>query len=392
MKYKKSVLIILLIQITEVLGFSLILPFLPFYAKEMGANPLTIGLIITSFSLFQFISAPIMGKLSDFYGRKPLLIISQISTFLSFIILGFANKIWLLFLSRIMDGLLGANNSIAQAYWSDISTKEERAKAFGLSGVAFGIGFLIGPAIGGVLSQINFAIPAFLAAAISFITILLTIFLLPETVKKKKLTNFKVTIINIQDFKENFSNPKVSNKLWQFFSYISAQLLFTSSFSIFADKKFAVTPQDVGYILAFIGLTSIILRGFLIQKLINFFGENKLKVIGVALFIVGLVGSALVTQWWMFIFILILFSIGSGLSRPLMMSDISKNVDQNQQGEIMGFTNSLMSIAQIFTPLIGGYLLNILSPNSLPLLSAIFMIMGLMMMIRDIKMSKKLAS
>src|SRR3989338_11650564 len=130
MKFSKEYSIIFVIMITEVLGFSLILPFMPFFAERFGASPLTIGLILTSYSLFQFISAPIMGKLSDHYGRKPMLILSQISTCIGYIILGLANSVWMIFLSRIVDGILGSNFTIAQAYLSDISTKKNRTKAF----------------------------------------------------------------------------------------------------------------------------------------------------------------------------------------------------------------------------------------------------------------------
>ena len=194
MKWTKQHWIILLILLTEVLGFSLILPFLPFYAQEMGASAFQVGLLLTVFSFFQFIAAPIAGRLSDIYGRKPLLIISQLSTTISFVILALSNQLWMLFASRIVDGLFGSNGTIAQAYLSDISNKKNRSQAFGLSGVAFGLGFMVGPLLGGTLSQINYAVPAYLAASMSFISILLTVFLLPETVKsgnKQQLIKFE---------------------------------------------------------------------------------------------------------------------------------------------------------------------------------------------------------
>ena len=194
MKLDRKLFIILLIQITEVLGFSLILPFLPFYAQSMGATPLTISMIIGLFSALQFVSAPIMGRLSDKWGRRPLLIASQISTLVSFVLLAQANTVWMLFLSRGVDGLLGSNFTIAQAYISDVSSKKDRSKAFGISGAAFGIGFLIGPALGGYLSRFGFAVPAYTAAGISLLTIILTMLFLPETVKKgeKKLDVVKI--------------------------------------------------------------------------------------------------------------------------------------------------------------------------------------------------------
>mgnify|MGYP000595605339 FL=1 len=182
MKLDRKLLIILLIQITEVLGFSLILPFLPFYAQSLGASPLMVSLILSLFSLLQFISAPILGRLSDVFGRKPLLIASQVSTFISFLVLGRATTLGMIFLSRAIDGALGSNYTIAQAYISDISSKKDRSKAFGISGMAFGFGFLIGPAIGGYLSRFGFSVPAFVAAGIALVTIVLIGMLKPEVI------------------------------------------------------------------------------------------------------------------------------------------------------------------------------------------------------------------
>ena len=190
MKLTKEYVTIFVILVTEVLGFSLILPFLPFYAQQFGATPFIIGLIAASFSFFQFWSAPILGRLSDHYGRKPMLLISQFSTFLGFLILGYANSLWMIFLSRIVDGLFGANYTIAQAYLSDISSKKDRSKVFGLSGAAFGFGFLIGPGIGGWLSQFGFSVPSFMAAGVAFITLLIIAFVLPETIKRPKGLKF----------------------------------------------------------------------------------------------------------------------------------------------------------------------------------------------------------
>src|SRR5512143_2429611 len=182
---KKSPLLpIFLIVFIDLLGFGLILPLLPFYAKSFGASDLTIGLLLASYSLMQFIGAPVLGRLSDRYGRRAVLLISQLGTFVGFMILGFANALWMLFLSRIIDGISGANISTAQAYIADVSDEKNRAKNFGLIGAAFGLGFIIGPAAGGFLSQFGYQVPAFFAAGLSLITIVLTYFRLPEPARK----------------------------------------------------------------------------------------------------------------------------------------------------------------------------------------------------------------
>ena len=375
MKLSRELLIILIIQITEVLGFSLILPFLPFYAQSLGASPLVVASILSLFSLFQFISAPILGRLSDIYGRRPLLIASQISTFISFIILGKSTTLAMIFISRAVDGLLGSNFTIAQAYISDVSSKKDRSKAFGISGMAFGIGFLIGPAIGGFLSQFGFSIPAFTAAGISFLTILATFFFLPETIKRKQ-TTIKIKLIDWSVFTKYLSNNKTSRQLWQFLLYIMTHVIFISNFALYLNKKLNFKAQDVGFLLAYIGLISIIFRGFLMPKLINKYGEKQLKKASVLAIILGLLGLAGATNFLWLLPAISLFACGNGLARPLIMGSISRSVKSNQQGAIIGVANSLGSLAQIVGPLIGGYLLTNFFPESVIFISIIFMGLG----------------
>jgi len=383
MKLKKEFWIIFAIQVTEVLGFSLILPFLPLYAEKLGASPFVIGLILTSFSLFQFVSAPIMGRLSDRYGRKPLLIFSQLSTFLSFVILGYANSIKLIFLSRIVDGVLGSNFTIAQAYLSDISTKKDRSKIFGLSGMAFGLGFLVGPAMGGFLSRFGYHVPAFLAAGISFLTILTTILFLPETIKEKKKVKLDVKIFNLSQFRRYFSKPKISNQLWQFFFFVLAHGLWVSTFALYASKQIGFGPSEIGYMMAYIGLLIIILRGGLLGKIINVMGEEKLKIIGVIFVIIGLLSSAFVTNQWLFLGVMTFFALGSALSRPLLTGGISRSVSDHEQGAVLGTVSSLDSLSRIIGPLLGGLVISYFPPGVLGFVASLIMAAGLILMLKS---------
>ena len=384
MKFEKRYLTIFLIMVTEVLGFSLILPFLPFYVEKLGATPLTYGLILASFSLLQFISAPIMGRLSDHYGRRPMLIFSQISTFISFVILGFANTIWLVFLSRIVDGMLGSNFTIAQAYISDISSKKDRSKAFGIGGVAFGVGFLIGPAIGGSLAKISHSIPSFLAAGASLMTIIMTLFLLPETVKKKKNITFRIReAFHFNDFKKYFSNKKISVKLYQYFSYALPHSMYVTSFAFFAERVLNYDSSNIGFLLTYVGLISIIFRGFLLSKLIDEFGEKKLQYIGVTFILLAMLNMIFLKQWAWFLVTMTLFSIGTGMSMPILAGAVSRTVSPKEQGAIMGITSSIMSISQIAGPLIGNTLINFFFPGSLGIAASIVISIALMLMIRE---------
>jgi len=375
MKLSRELLIILVIQITEVLGFSLILPFLPFYAQSLGASPLVVASILSLFSLFQFVSAPILGRLSDIYGRKPLLIASQISTFISFLILGKASTLTMIFVSRAVDGLLGSNFTIAQAYISDVSKKKDRSKAFGISGMAFGIGFLIGPAIGGFLSRFGFSVPAFAAAGVSGLTILATAFFLPETISRKT-GKIKIKLIDWSVFTKYLSNKKTARGLWQFLSYIMTHVVWTSNFALYADRKLGFKAQDVGFVLAYIGLISIIFRGFLLPKLIDQYGERQLKKMSVLAIMLGLLGLMGATNFWWLLPAISLFALGNGLARPLMMGSISRSVKANEQGAVIGVANSLGSLAQIAGPLIGGYLLTNFFPESVMLISMVFIGVG----------------
>ncbi len=374
----RAIATIILIQITEVLGFSLILPFLPLYAQKLGANPLQIGLILTSFSFFQFISAPIMGKLSDIYGRKNLLILSQLSTFISFIILAFAKTLPMIYLSRIVDGLLGSNMTITQAYLSDISKKNERSKVFALSGIAFGIGFMIGPAIGGFLSQINFAIPALLAAGMSAISMIATKLLLKETIHNQQKIKFKLSLelFAPANFQKYFQNKLIGPQLWIFFAYVSAHKLFSSNFALFINKTLGLNTKEIGFTLTYIGTTMVVLRGLIIPKLLNIFKEEKVKNAGMVCLIVGLFLLMMINQKWMLYPVLTIFAFGSGLTRPLLMGAISKNTNQNEHGLVMGLTSSLSSIAQIFAPLLGGFLLKEFLPFTVLIPAFLFMIIG----------------
>ena len=383
MELRKEHYVILLIMITEVLGFSLILPFLPLYAQELGASPLVVGLIFTSFSFFQMFSAPIMGRLSDRYGRRPMLVISQFSTFVGFLILGFADTLALIFLSRIVDGMFGSNFTIAQAYLSDISSKKDRSKVFGLGGAAFGIAFLGGPALGGYLAQFSYSLPGFVAAAISLLTIALTIFLLPETMKRKKDVKLEFKIIDFSQFKRYLSQRSTSSRLWPYFTFILSHVVFVSMMALFAERQLGLGTVSIGIFLAYVGLNSIILRGVMLPRLIDFFGERRLQFIAVGSMIIGLVATAFITEFWMLFVTITLFSFGAGTARPILAGEISRQVSEKEQGALLGVSDSLGSLAQILGPMIGGVMVMYFFPGSMALAAAAVMFVGLLIMLRN---------
>jgi len=233
----KRLLTLFLIVFIDLLGFSLILPLLPFYAETFSATPFQIGLLVASYAAAQLVGAPLLGRLSDRYSRRPVLLISLIGTFIGFLMLGFANSLWMLFASRLLDGFTGGNISVAQAYITDVTDESNRAKGLGLLGAAFGLGFIIGPAVGGILSVYGFALPAFVAAGFSLISILGVIFFLPESLTeaaRADIANRERQKFSIGNLWRAINRPRVGPILNVRFFYGLAFAIFQTIFPLYA--------------------------------------------------------------------------------------------------------------------------------------------------------------
>ncbi|MBI3758192.1 MAG: MFS transporter, partial [Deltaproteobacteria bacterium] len=287
---------IFLIVMVDVLGLTIILPLLPFYAERLGASPTAVGLLVSTYAACQLIAGPVLGQISDRVGRRPLLLVSQLGTFAGFLVLAYAQTLWVVFLARVIDGLTAGNLSLAQAYISDVTRPEERAKSFGVIGVAFGIGFLIGPAISGFLSTYSYQYPIFAAAALSATSILATYFLLPSAPVKPDTGNEqgpappagrRLRVLDWGSYATFFKQPVLALLLWQFFAFAFAFAIFLSGFALFAERRYtwaghAFGPKEVGYVFAYVGFLGIILQGGLIGRLVRRFGEEKLVSTGFA--------------------------------------------------------------------------------------------------------------
>ncbi|HTP07868.1 MAG TPA: MFS transporter, partial [Anaerolineae bacterium] len=325
---KSPLLPIFLIVFIDLLGFGLILPLLPFYAESFGASELTVGLLLASYSLMQFIGAPVLGRLSDRYGRRPILLISQLGTFIGFMILGFATTLWMLFLSRIIDGISGANLSTAQAYIADVTDEKNRAKNFGLIGAAFGLGFIIGPAVGGFLSQFGYHVPAFFAAGLSLLTMILTFFMLPEPERKsnsRREFSFKA-------LKQAFGHPTIGILLTMVFTFGLAFAMFQTSFALFASARFGFNVQQTALVLTYVGILSVIMQLVVVKRVVKRLGENRSIVVTLAALALGLVLMAAVQNPWMLIVVMPILSFGGGVTSPVLTSLISKSVDRAEVG------------------------------------------------------------
>jgi MFS transporter, DHA1 family, tetracycline resistance protein len=361
---KKSPLLpIFLIVAVDVLGLTLILPLLPFYAEKMGATPTEVGLLVAVYAACQLVSGPLLGQLSDRTGRKPLLLLSQFGTLVGFIILAYAHVLWVVFASRIIDGITAGNLSLAQAYIADVTEPENRTKSFAVIGVSFGIGFLIGPAISGFLSTFGYQYPIFAAAALSATSILATYFLLPSvTPEKSAASSRRLRVLDWGAYAEYFKRPALAPLLWQFFLYVFAFASFMSGFALFAERRYTwhgnpFGPREVGYVFAYVGGLGIILQGGLIGRLAKRIGEPKLATIGFASGAVGLTILGFTHELPGLLIAAAISAFAMGSVRPVLTSLITQHARRDEQGVVLGLTQSLQSIAQIVAPVIAGFLI-----------------------------------
>lgn len=346
---------------------SIIIPLLPFYAEHFGASATIVGTLVSSFAFCQLIAGPILGKLSDRMGRKPLLIVSQIGTCIGFLILAGAQSLWMVFLSRIIDGATAGNLSLAQAYISDVTKPEERTKSFAVIGIAFGIGFLIGPALSGWLSHYSYTYPILVAAALSAGSVICTSLLLPSvephTLNQSGPGGKRLGVLDWKTYAQYFSRPELGPLLLQFFFFAFSFSMFVNGFALFSQRRFTwhgkpFDAMQVGFILAWVGFLSIILQGGLIGRLVKRFGELSL-VRG------GFLVTAL-TSFWLSRIDSIgelvantgISSYGTGVVRPAVTALITHKASKQEQGVVLGLTQSLTSISAIVAPVIAGALID----------------------------------
>src|ERR1044072_2574543 len=341
----------------DLIGFGIVIPVLPFYAEGtiFNATPRTVGPLFASYSIMQLIFSPTLGSLSDKYGRPPVLLLSIIGTGIGFLIIGLAKTLVMLFIGRILDGITGGNISTAQAYIADITTKENRAKGMGLIGAAFGLGFIFGPAIGGILSKWGIHVPFFFAATLCFANALLLFFTLPETVTKDHPAKTSAARgRGVSQLINSLKQPKLAFVLTIYFFFVVSFSIMTTSFSLYVMFRFGYDAQHTGYLFAYVGLISVIVQGGLIGRLVKRFGEMPLVVVGALCFAISLFAVPFVGPAAGGLGALLLgggvFSMGNSLATPALTSLASKSVGAAQQGVVLGVTQSTASLARAVGP------------------------------------------
>ncbi len=389
----RRIWIIFLIIFVNLLGFGIILPLLPYYVESMGAGAITIGLLSAAYSLFQLLAAPILGELSDKIGRRPVLIFSLIGTTLSFFLLGIANTILVLFISRIIDGISGGNISAAQAYIADITSKENRTQGMGVMMAAFSLGFILGPAIGGILSQYGYSVPAFAAAIVSLIATLLTIFFLPESLDLKKVAAAPAKKVkrffSLKDFYDALTHPNIGIVLTITFMVMFAFSLMEGTFALFSEHTLHLEAKDVGYMFAFLGSIGIIMQLFFLKRITNLLSEKKAVVISVVLMTLALIILAFANSTLMLYAALSLLAIGNSISGPILSGILSKLTPDNEQGNVMGTSQSVGSFARLIGPLIGTTIFSVIGIRSPYIFGAGVLLLTTGVTIRYLKSSNK---
>lgn len=351
---KMALLLIFLTVFIDLVGFGIIIPVLPTYAEKFGADPVMVGLLLASYSLMQFFFTPFWGRLSDKVGRRPILLTSLVASAIGYLIWGFAASLPMLFLSRLVAGFGNANLAVAQAYISDVTTEENRAKGMGLIGAAFGLGFVLGPAIGGLASPFGLNTIGYLAAACSIIDLVLTFFMLPEPEKRSKAAHERYSV-EPNFYLKTLSNDKLKASLLIFFISTFAFANMEATLVLLTEKQFHFTAQQNAWMFFFIGIVMVFVQGGLIGRLSKRFGEKKLIVAGSVLVAAGLFLTPATTEVPVLYAALSLLAIGSGINTPSNQSMLSKLSDKGQVGGIMGVGQSLATLGRIIGPIAGGY-------------------------------------
>ena len=366
-KNNGALLTVLLIVFVDILGFTIMIPLLPFYAESLGATPFIVGMLSSIYGLCSLISGPILGDLSDRYGRRKILLISQIGTCIGFVILAVSKILWVVFLSRIIDGITAGNLTVAQAYISDVTEPQNRTRAMGMIGASFGLGFILGPAISGILVHFGHAAPIWASAVLSFISIIgTTLFLKDVKINidnkiKKKIgqglnDQFKkyIHLVNTPVLKECFS---------VYFIFSISFSLYMSGFALYCERALVwhghpFSAKEVGLLLSYVGVISLLIQlllmGYLVQKL----GEVKIMLLGFASTAIAMAVMGFAPLLSIFLVGITINTFGNAILRPAISGMLSQNASSTHQGLVFGINQTLMSIAQIICPLISGFLID----------------------------------
>ncbi len=418
MKKEHSLIPVFIVVLTDLIGFGIVLPLLPYYGKIFGASALLVGLLYSVYSFAQLIFSPMWGSYSDRVGRRPIMIISTLGSVIAYIIFGLADSLLVLFLSRIIAGIMGGNISTAQAYVADITTKEDRSKGMGMIGAAFGIGFVIGPALAaGLVSHAfhqfvtniglpafghwmdanKYALPGFFAALLSLCSNLCVVFMLPETVdtSAKKVSPdrpVRNTVFS-KKFWEKLANQTGRDSKGLLFPLFAAFFLLAfgqaslySAFPLFSKVHLELSIEQIGIQFFYIGLIAAVVQGGVVRQLTKYFDESKIFLAGCILMSIGLGLIPLADSLDMLSVYLGIMAVGFSLNQPTMLSLISQEAGEGNVGATMGTSQGIQGMGRVIGPIWGGYLFGL--SYSLPfyataIVIALAIVIGIMIIAKE---------
>jgi len=374
MKNKKALFIIFITVFIDLLGFGILIPILPTFASsQIGVSDFGIGALVAIYSLIQFSFNPIVGKLSDRIGRRPVVLFSLLLTSASYIIFSFSTTFLLIFLSRVLAGLGGSNIGTAQAYIADITDKENRARGMGMIGVAFGLGFVFGPIMGGFLSHYGYEYVGYASASFSFLAFLFAFFMLPESVKEKKsLKGFSAKLFNFQDVSKIIKIPNIGIFVFLFFIIIFSVANIYGTFALLGNKYYGFTNRENGYLFGIIGIVSATIQGGLMRRISKSLSEKSILYLGMFFLMIGLFLIPFGMTFIGVAFVSVIYAIGTGILQPTIISFISKYSPEDKQGMVLGFNSSIGALARVLGPLWGGFTFQFLGYEAPFITGAVF--------------------
>ncbi|MDR3637670.1 MAG: MFS transporter [Isosphaeraceae bacterium] len=353
-----SLAVIVIIVLVDLLGFTLVMPLLAPFAREYHFSGLQIGLLFAAYPLCQLVSGPILGRLSDRYGRRPVLIVSQAGTALSFLILGLSRHFWVMLLARMLDGASGGNILVAQAYVADVTKPEHRARGLGLIGMAFGLGFVLGPLLGGLLLGLpvppewRLRVPFLVAAGFSTLAWVLVLTRLPESPARAE-----ARVLSGRGLVDTMTLPGVGALVVLASLFVLAFAALEGTFALYLQDRLKASAQAAAFGFAFLGLVSAVVQGGLIRRLVPRFGEPKLIVVGVATLTIGFGAMALAEGWPALLGATLIVGVGQGLASPTVSGLLSRITPASEQGAVFGVLSSAQTLARMINYVLANVLL-----------------------------------
>ena len=371
----------------DLVGFGIIIPFLAYYVESFGARAAVVGLLMSSYSLAQFVFAPIWGRLSDRVGRRPILLLGLVGSVAGFTVFGVAGTLTLLFVGRALMGIFGATIPTAQAAVADVTLPQDRARGMGLIGAAIGLGFILGPALGGVLSNLSgalhaelfaknpYALPCLASAALAGLNLVAAAVLLPESLPKERRGARSVRASRIHQLSRGLSDPRLRMLVLVYFLFMLGFTMMEATLTLFIERRIgardhAQLVRRVGYLFGFIGVIQVTLQGGLVGRLARAFGERKLLIAGCALAGIALAAVPLARSWAGIYGCSFGLACGLGLSQPSVASLISRAAAADMQGGALGVSQSAASLARVLGPAMGGALFQQITPGAPYLVAA----------------------